>query len=107
VGWSFAIPDSNPVLQSLAMGQILNLIYTITLNNGPSQDVTVTLIGTNDIPSIVSSSIDTPVLTEDSVAANLNISVGGTIMFQFDRHPPCDGCAEIVHLERTSARVYR
>jgi VCBS repeat-containing protein len=82
VGWSFAIPDSNPVLQSLAMGQILNLIYTITLNNGPSQDVTVTLIGTNDIPSIVSSSLDTPVLTEDSVAANLNLSAGGTITFQ-------------------------
>src|SRR6266446_805325 len=81
VGWSFTIPDSNPVLQSLAMGQILTQNYTITLNSGLTQDVPVTLVGVNDIPTIVSSSSDTPVLTEDSVAANLNLSAVGTITF--------------------------
>src|SRR6266403_163099 len=82
VGWSFTIPDSNPVLQSLAMGQILTQIYTITLNNGLTQDVTVTLVGVNDIPTIVSSSSATLAFTEDSVAADLNLSAAGTITFR-------------------------
>src|SRR5258706_694907 len=82
VDWSFTIPDSNPVLQSLAMGQILTQIYTITLNNGLTQDVTVTLVGVNDIPTIVSSSSDTLAFTEDSVLANLNLSAAGTITFR-------------------------
>src|SRR5260221_4926437 len=60
VGWSFSLPDSNPVLQSLAMGQTLTQIYTITLNNGATQDVTVTLVGVNDTPTVVSSSNGTP-----------------------------------------------
>src|SRR6266478_1438562 len=81
LGWSFTILDSNPVLQSLAMGQTLTQIYAITLNNGLTQDVTVTLVGVNDIPTIVSSSSDTPAFTEDSVAANLNLSAVGTITF--------------------------
>src|SRR5260370_1930144 len=85
VDWSFTIPDSNPVLQSLAMGQILTQIYTITLNSGATQDVTVTLVGVNDIPTIVSSSTDTLAFTEDSVAANLNLSAAGTIPFR-DMH---------------------
>ena len=82
VVWSFTIPDSDPVLQSLAMGQILTLVYTIILNNGASQSVTVTLVGTNDVATIVSSVGDTPVLTEDSVAANHDLSAAGTITFQ-------------------------
>jgi len=82
VGWGFTIPDSDPVLQSLAMGQILTQVYTITLSNGASQDVTVTLVGTNDIPTVVSSSSGAPLLTEDSVAANHDLSAVGTITFR-------------------------
>src|SRR4051794_15694394 len=81
VGWSFTVPDSDAVVQSLAMGQVLTQIYTITLN-GSSQDVIVTLVGANDIPTIVSSSNDTPVFTEDSVLANHDLSAGGTITFR-------------------------
>ncbi|MFL6817621.1 MAG: VCBS domain-containing protein, partial [Bradyrhizobium sp.] len=80
VDWTFTIPDSDPVLQSLAMGQTVTQVYTITLSNGVSQDVVVTLLGTNDIPTIVSSTGDAPVLTEDSVATNL--SSVGTITFK-------------------------
>jgi VCBS repeat-containing protein len=86
VGWSFTLPDDNPVLQSLAMGQTLTQIYTVTIrdNSGAlvTQEVTVTLVGTNDLPTIVSSSTDTPTLTEDSVAASLNLTAAGTITFQ-------------------------
>ena len=86
VGWSFTVADNDPVLQSLALGETLTQIYTVTItdNIGTSvtRDVTVTLVGTNDIPTIVSSSNDTPVLTEDLVAANLNLATAGTITFQ-------------------------
>ena len=82
VAWGFTIPDSDAVLQSLAMGQILTQIYTITLSNGASQDVTVTLVGTNDIPTIVSSINDALVFTGDSVLANHDLSAGGTITFR-------------------------
>jgi VCBS repeat-containing protein len=54
VGWSFTLPDTDPVLQSLALGQVITQIYTVTVtdNNGlsASQDVTVTITGTNDAP---------------------------------------------------------
>ena len=58
VGWTFTLPDTNPVLQSLAVGQTITQVYTVTItdNNGASvtQDVTVTLTGTNDAPVITS-----------------------------------------------------
>jgi VCBS repeat-containing protein len=86
VGWSFTLADNNPVLQSLAKGETITQVYAISFrdHNGSlvTQDVKVTLVGVNDIPTIVSSSNDTPVLTEDSVAANLNLSAAGTITFR-------------------------
>ena len=62
VDWNFTLIDSNPVLQSLATGQALTEVYTVTVtkNDGTqlTQDVTVTLIGVNDIPTFVSSTND-------------------------------------------------
>ncbi len=85
VGWSYILADNNPVLQSLAKDQTLTQIYTITIRdtNGTlvTQDISVTLVGTNDGPTIMSSSNDTPTLTEDSVAAS-NLSAAGTITFR-------------------------
>ena len=83
IGWTFTLADSNPVLQSLAEDQILTQIYMITIRSSSgtlvTTDVTVTLVGTNDDPTIVSSSNDTPTMTEDLFAANLNLSAVGTI----------------------------
>jgi VCBS repeat-containing protein len=66
VGWTFTLDDSDPVLQSLAKGQTITQIYTVTLtdNNGASvtQDVTVTITGTNDAPVITVTNPD--VVTE-------------------------------------------
>ncbi len=46
------------MLQSLAQGQTITQVYTVTVtdNNGASvtQDVTVTITGTNDAPTIAS-----------------------------------------------------
>ena len=57
------------MLQSLAEDQILTQIYTISIRTSSgavvTTDVTVTLVGTNDDPTIVSSINDTPTMTED------------------------------------------
>ena len=83
IRWTFTLADSNPVLQSLAEDQILTQIYTISIRTSSgalvTTDVTVTLVGTNDDPTIVSSINDTPAMTEDSFAANLDPSAAGTI----------------------------
>src|SRR5205807_2698258 len=59
-GWSFTLPDNDAVLQSLAEGEKLTQVYTITVkdnnNTTVTQNVTVTLIGTNDVPTIVTGS---------------------------------------------------
>jgi VCBS repeat-containing protein len=66
VGWTFTLDDSDPVLQSLAQGQTITQVYTVTLtdNNGApvTQDVTVTITGTNDAPTITVTNPD--VVTE-------------------------------------------
>lgn len=61
LGWHFTLPDNDPVLQSLAVGQTITQIYTITImddNNVPvTQAVTITITGTNDVPTIVAGEV--------------------------------------------------
>src|SRR5204863_4708943 len=79
--WSFTLPDNDPVLQSLAEGQTITQIYTVTItdNNGAlvTKDVTVTLVGTNDTPVITAAT--NGAVTEDATTPNL--STTGTITF--------------------------
>ena len=55
VGWTFTLDDNDPILQSLAAGQTITQVYTVTVmdNNGGTvtQDVTITITGTNDAPT--------------------------------------------------------
>jgi VCBS repeat-containing protein len=52
VAWTFTLDDDDPVLQSLAAGQTITQIYTITVSDGHggtvTQDVTITITGSND-----------------------------------------------------------
>jgi VCBS repeat-containing protein len=87
VGWTFKLDDSNPVLQSLAVGQTITQVYTVTIDDGHggtvSQDVTVTITGTNDAPTIVvGSTAASGAVTEDSNVVSCNIGTSGTIGFQ-------------------------
>jgi VCBS repeat-containing protein len=87
VGWTFTLPDNDPVLQSLAQGQTITQIYTVTItdNNGASvtQDVTVTITGTNDAPTIVAeSSTASGGVTEDVNVSDGDVSTAGTMAFQ-------------------------
>ncbi|MBR1237406.1 VCBS domain-containing protein [Bradyrhizobium sp. AUGA SZCCT0182] len=87
LGWNFTLNDNDPVLQSLAKGQTITQIYTVTIsdNNGApvTQDVTVTITGTNDTPTIVGGSTTaTGGVTEDTgVNDSGNIETSGTITF--------------------------
>src|SRR5204863_179510 len=78
LGWSFTLNDGNAVLQSLAAGQVLTQVYTVTLedNNGAmtSQAVTISITGTNDGPTITSA-VQAGSVTED-VAVSLPVLDG-------------------------------
>jgi VCBS repeat-containing protein len=84
LGWHFSLANGNPVLQSLAQGQTITQVYTVTFtdNHGAhvSQDVTVTINGANDAPTITSSATDAAgAVTEDACAT---LSIGGTLAIQ-------------------------
>ena len=88
LGWSFTLADNDPVLQSLAAGQTITQVYTVTIkdnNDAPvTQDVTVTITGVNDGPTIVAgSTTPTGGVTEDTaVNSGGNVTTAGTIAFQ-------------------------
>ncbi|QQO34910.1 VCBS domain-containing protein [Bradyrhizobium diazoefficiens] len=85
VGWSFTLDDKDPALQSLAEGQTITQIYTVTIDDHHggtvTQDVTVTITGTNDAPTITSDAAAAKGgVTED--AATPTLSTGGTLAIQ-------------------------
>ena len=85
IGWSFALNNSDPVLQSLAVGQTITQVYTVTFNDHHggtvTQDVTVTITGTNDAPTIIAGTTTASGgVTED--AGTPTLSTGGTIAIQ-------------------------
>ncbi|WP_434056884.1 VCBS domain-containing protein [Bradyrhizobium tunisiense] len=84
VGWTFTLNNSDPVLQSLAEGQIITQVYTVTVDDHHggivTRDVTVIITGTNDAPAITSDADAAKGdVTEDS---GLTLSIGGTLAIQ-------------------------
>nr|WP_246515430.1 VCBS domain-containing protein [Bradyrhizobium diversitatis] len=84
VGWTFTIDDNDPVLQSLAEGQTITQVYTVTVDDHHggtvTKDVTVTITGTNDAPTITSGAdAATGSVTEDACAM---LSIDGTLAIQ-------------------------
>ena len=91
-GWNFTLDDANPILQSLAEGQTITLVYTVTVSDGHggtvSQDVTITVTGSNDspnhAPTIVGElTVATGDVTEDvNPNASNELAAAGTITFR-------------------------
>ncbi|WP_442868902.1 VCBS domain-containing protein [Bradyrhizobium sp. CCBAU 25338] len=84
VGWTLAIDNNDPVLQSLAEGQTVTQVYTVTVDDHHggtvTKDVTVTITGTNDAPTITSDAdAATGSVTEDACAT---LSIDGTLAIQ-------------------------
>jgi VCBS repeat-containing protein len=81
VGWSYDVADSK--LDFLAAGETLTLTYTATVSEGPNNSVTepitVTITGTNDAPTIATTSgaiIESPATGSGSID-----HATGTIVF--------------------------
>nr|WP_246556611.1 VCBS domain-containing protein [Bradyrhizobium liaoningense] len=84
LGWHFSLDNNDAVLQSLAKGQTITQVYTVTFTDDHgaqvSQDVTVTINGANDAPTITSGAQDaTGAVTED---AGATLSIEGTLAIQ-------------------------
>ena len=125
LGWSFTLADNNSVLQSLAEGQTITQVYTVTVtdNNGApvSQDVTVTITGTNDAPVITSdAAAASGAVTEDvnlqdvldvsGTVVGHDVATSGTLGFQRrrpDRHAYGVGRVYVVDLVGGAAGLCR
>ena len=85
VGWSFTLSNSNSVLQSLAEGQTLTQVYTVTVkdNNNATvtQDVTVTITGTNDRPVLTAVDVGGDVTEDTAVQSGNLLKDTGSIAF--------------------------
>ena len=84
LGWHFALDNSNAMLQSLAEGQTITQVYTVTFTDNHdatvTKDVTVTITGVNDAPTITSNAAAaTGHVVEDT---GLMLSIGGTLAIQ-------------------------
>ncbi|TQF40143.1 hypothetical protein UNPF46_11845 [Bradyrhizobium sp. UNPF46] len=84
VGWTFTLDDNNPVLQSLAEGQTITQVYTVTVDDHHggtvTQDVTVVITGKNDAPTVTSSTAAaTGKVIED---VGLTLSIDGVLAIQ-------------------------
>ncbi|WP_202969918.1 VCBS domain-containing protein, partial [Endozoicomonas atrinae] len=66
VDWTFTVPDAD--IDDLAAGQVRTQTYTVTVNDGNGgtvdQQVTVTITGTNDVPTITAATDVTGAVTE-------------------------------------------
>ncbi|WP_415830398.1 VCBS domain-containing protein, partial [Bordetella flabilis] len=65
--WTYNLTNSDPLVQQLGKGETLVEKFTVSSVDGSAQhEVTVTIVGTNDIPSI--SGVSTGATTEDGAS---------------------------------------
>ncbi|ANN76578.1 hypothetical protein BAU07_05110 [Bordetella flabilis] len=61
--WTYTLANSDPAVQALGAGRTLTEKFTVSSTDGSAQHaVTVTIVGTNDVPVLSSGTVD---LTED------------------------------------------
>nr|MDJ0820284.1 VCBS domain-containing protein [Paracoccaceae bacterium] len=79
IDWTFEVSDG--ALDDLAAGQTITQVFTMTVDDGnggtASQDVTITLIGTNDAPEISVGSGDTS--SADLTETDSGLSAAGSL----------------------------
>lgn len=72
VTWAFSVDDA--AIQYLAAGETVTQSYTVTVDDGQggtvSQPVTVTITGTNDVPTITTATATGAVVEDGAVAAS-------------------------------------
>jgi len=87
VDWHFKLDDNDPTLQSLAEGQTITQVYTITITDEHgafvTQTVTITITGTNDAPVLTADSTAVHQTAEIFNSTNSSVEdvVSGTLTF--------------------------
>ncbi|WP_053068533.1 VCBS domain-containing protein [Synechococcus sp. WH 8020] len=80
-GWSYSLDNTNPAVQALGVGETLSETFTITVDDGnggtASQDVSVTVTGTNDAPTVTEATDVTGAVTE---LADLDVNEGSAAL---------------------------
>ncbi|WP_283435632.1 tandem-95 repeat protein [Neorhodopirellula lusitana] len=84
VFWTFEVSDS--VLDNLTEGESFIQKYRITISDGDvtiTEDIKVTIVGTNDAPVIEAATTSSDAATEqtDETGASTAVTAGGTIVF--------------------------
>ena len=74
-GWSYSLDNTNNSVQALAQGVTLSDIITVTTAGGDTQDITVTINGTDDAAIISVSATDVDVVEDSANTATGTISV--------------------------------
>jgi VCBS repeat-containing protein len=86
VGWTYAL--TNAAAQYLAAGQSVKETYTVTVNDGhgstATQDVVITITGTNDVVEITSAAQSGAVVEDapSTPSTTDSLNAGGTITFK-------------------------
>ena len=68
--WTYTLNNSSPVIQALGAGQTLTDTYTFLASDGSSQEVTITIDGTDD-PSVIGG-VSTGTVSEDTTLTTSN-----------------------------------
>ena len=87
LGWHFTLDDNDETLQSLAEGQTITQVYTITITDEygayVTQTVTITITGTNDAPVLTADTAAVHQAAEivNSTNSSVDDVVSGTLTF--------------------------
>jgi len=75
--WTYTADNTQTAIQQLGDGDTLTDSFTVASADGTTQNVTITINGTNDAPTI--GGVSTGSVTEDTSVTDGNISTSGTL----------------------------
>ncbi|CAB3683918.1 VCBS domain-containing protein [Achromobacter pestifer] len=82
--WTYQLTNSDARVQALAVGETLTETFTVKTADGTTGEVTVTIEGTNDVPTI--SGTTTGAVTEDAVLNTVSGQLSKTDVDTTDTH---------------------
>ncbi len=71
--WTYTVDNDNPAIQGLGEGVTATEVFTVTLPDGSSQDITITVTGTDDLP-LIGGDTTGDVLEDLSITGQLTVS---------------------------------
>ena len=106
--WTYNLTNTDPRVQALAVGQTLTENFTVSSADGTTHTVTVTIQGTNDVPTIAG--VHTGSVTEDgtqTAIGKLNVSdVDTTDTHTWSVQGPTKGAFGAIAVDQTGKWTY-